>query len=210
MLDSPAARRNRGPILETLRPRLDPEAEVLEIASGSGQHAAFFGAALSRTSWQPSDRDSTHFDSIRAWARESGAANVRDPIELDVTRADWGVGAFDAIFNANMIHISPWETCQGLLRGAARHLREGGRVFLYGPFRVGGEHTAPSNAAFDADLRRRDARWGVRDREAVDEAAASCGLERTEALEMPANNQLLVFYSAKGIDAPSKTGASNA
>lgn len=192
-LDAPAARRNREPILAALRSRLAPSASVLEIASGSGQHAAWFAAALPGTTWQPSDRDAAHFDSIVGWAREAGAGNVRPPVEIDVTSQSWDVGMFDALFNANMIHISPWQTCLGLFRGAARHLREPGRLFLYGPFRVGGEHTAPSNAAFDADLKRRDPAWGVRDREAVEEVAAAQGLTLAEALPMPANNQLLVF-----------------
>ncbi len=175
VLDSPATRRNREPILEALRLRLDAGVAVLEIASGSGQHAAFFAAELSGLSWQPTDRDGANFDSIVDWAREHGAANVCAPLELDVTDHAWGVGSFDAIFNANMIHISPWATCLGLFRGAARHLRPGGRLFLYGPFRVDGEHTAPSNAAFDADLRRRDPSWGVRDREAVEKVAVAQG-----------------------------------
>ena len=193
MLDTPATRRNREPILEILSPRLDPAAVVLEIASGSGQHAAFFASQMPGITWQPSDRDGSSFDSIDGWAREAKAANVNAPIELDVTRESWGVGAFDAIFNANMIHISPWDTCLGLFRGARRHLRPGGRLFLYGPFRVGGEHSAPSNAAFDADLRRRDSSWGVRDREAVREVALAQALGLAECIAMPANNQLLVF-----------------
>lgn len=193
MIDSPASRRNRAPILDALRPRLSPDASVLEIASGSGQHSAWFGAALPGTRWQPSDRDASHFDSILGWTREAGAHNVAAPVVIDVGADDWGVGEFDAIFNANMVHISPWEVCRGLFRGAGRHVRDGGTLFLYGPFRVGGEHTAPSNADFDADLRRRDPSWGVRDREAVDEVAAGSGFERGEAIAMPANNQLLVY-----------------
>ena len=179
--------------MEAFRPRLDAGAAVLEVASGSGQHAAFFAAELSGLTWQPTDRDGANFDSIVDWALEHGAANVCAPLELDVTDHAWGVGSFDAIFNANMIHISPWGTCLGLFRGAARHLRPGGRLFLYGPFRVDGEHTAPSNAAFDADLRRRDPSWGVRDREAVEKLAVAQGFVLAEPLEMPANNQLLVF-----------------
>ena len=193
VLDSPATRRNREPILAALRPRLDASAAVLEIASGSGQHAAFFAAGLSGVTWQPTDRDGANFDSIVGWAREHGAPNVRAPLELDVTHDAWGVGSFDAIFNANMVHISPWQTCLGLFRGARYHLRSGGRLFLYGPFRVDAEHTAPSNAAFDADLRRRDPSWGVRDREAVEQVAAAQGFVLAEPVKMPANNQLLVF-----------------
>jgi cyclopropane fatty-acyl-phospholipid synthase-like methyltransferase len=193
VLDSPAARRNREPILAALRPRLDAGAAVLEIASGSGQHAAFFAAELPGVTWQPTDRDGANFDSIVGWAREHGARNVCAPLELDVTDEAWVVGSFDAIFNANMVHISPWQTCLGLFRGAGCHLRSGGRLFLYGPFRVDGGHTAPSNAAFDADLRRRDPSWGVRDREAVEEVAAAQGFVFAEPVKMPANNQLLVF-----------------
>ena len=190
-LDSPAARRNRQPILEVLRPRLAAVSSVLEIASGSGQHAAYFAERLPQLTWQPTERDGSLFRSIRAWT--GGLSNVEAPVELDVTGEDWSVTRYDAVFNANMIHISPWETCVGLFAGAARHLAPAGRVFLYGPFRVGGEHTAPSNAAFDADLRGRDASWGVRDLEAVREVAAKSDFEFAEALPMPANNQFIVF-----------------
>ncbi|MBW2279540.1 MAG: DUF938 domain-containing protein [Deltaproteobacteria bacterium] len=200
-LDAPAARRNREPILEVLRSRLPEPPEtgtVLEIASGTGQHAAFFAEHLPHLRWQPSEREVDNLLSIAEWVRDADLDNVETARRLDVTNGDWDVGTYDAIFNANMIHISPWETGMALLRGASLHLRPGGQLFLYGPFRVGGEHTAPSNEAFDTDLRRRDARWGVRDLEAVRDAAAVHGLELEQAVAMPANNQVLVFRYSGG------------
>lgn len=203
-LDAPAARRNREPILEVLRCRLPgpPAAgSVLEIASGTGQHTAFFAQHLPHLRWQPSEREADSLQSIEAWTRDAGVDNVEPPRRLDVTEAAWDAGTYDAIFNANMIHISPWETGLALLRGASQHLHPGGLLLLYGPFRIGGEHTASSNQTFDADLRRRDTRWGVRDLEAVRDAAAAQGLDLEETIAMPANNQLLVFrYSGDSED----------
>lgn len=190
---APAAERNRGPILEVLRRVLPERGTVLEIASGTGQHVAYFAAALPALVWQPTERDAADLASIAAWAEHAGVANVRSPLVLDVTRAPWPVGTVDAIFNANMIHIAPWRTCAGLLRGAGQHLAAGGVLVTYGPYRVGGAHTAPSNAAFDADLRARDPSWGVRDLEAVVELAGSHGLTLAERVAMPANNLTLVF-----------------
>jgi SAM-dependent methyltransferase len=187
-----AAERNREPILQVLR-RVLPEAGlVLEVASGTGQHAAHFAAALPGLSWQPSERDPDLLGSIAAWTRELG--NVRPPIALDVSADPWPVAeALDAVFNANMIHIAPWPVCLALLRGAARHLVPGGALVMYGPYRIGGRHTAESNEAFDHRLRDSDPSWGVRDLEAVCEAAAAQGLSFEQRFEMPANNQTLVF-----------------
>jgi SAM-dependent methyltransferase len=190
---APATDRNRQPILEVLARVLPPQGIVLELASGTGQHAAYFAAALPGLIWQPSDLDPEGFASISAWAASAGVANVRPPIRLDATQEPWPVDTVDAVFNANMIHISPWPVCVGLMRGAGSHLAPGGVLVLYGPFRVAGAHTAPSNAAFDADLRQRDPAWGVRDLEAVIEAAATSGLVFEERVPMPANNQTLVF-----------------
>lgn len=167
--------------------------ELLELASGTGQHAVFFAAALPHVRWQPSDPDPAHLASIEAWRAEAGLANVLPARRIDVRDADWGITAVDAVFNANMIHIAPWAVAEGLFRGAGRVLRPGGLLFLYGPFRVGGRHTAPSNASFDADLRLRHPEWGVRDLERVVELARAEGLEPLETNEMPANNLLIVF-----------------
>jgi len=191
--DAPASRRNREPILAVLKRWLREPARVLEVASGTGQHAVFFGERLPHVEWQPSERDAQGLASIEAWVTEAGRGNVARPVVLDVRAPDWPVGRVDAVFNANMIHIAPWEVALGLLSGASRVLRPGGLLFLYGPFRVGGAHTAPSNAAFDADLRRHDPEWGVRDQEEVVAVAEEAGLVLVEANDLPANNRLLVF-----------------
>ena len=197
--DAPATHRNREPILEVLRRWLPDPARVLEVASGTGQHAVYFAASMPYLDWQPTDSDSTSLESVASWVAEEGTSNVRAPIFLDASSPDWPEGvlnewsAVDAIFNANMIHISPWAVAEGLFAGAGRVLESGGLLFLYGPFRVGGEHTSPSNMAFDESLRSRDPDWGVRDIERVDEVAQAAGLARVETYEMPANNQLLVF-----------------
>ncbi len=193
--DAPATHRNRAPILEVLRRWLKGPARVLEIASGSGQHAVFFAEALPGVDWQPSDPDPEALASIRAWAAEAGVANLRPPLALDVAAPDWAVGLepVDAIFNANMIHIAPWRVAEGLFAGVPRVLRSGGLLFLYGPFRVGGAHTAPSNAAFDASLRARNPEWGVRELDRVLELADAAGLEHVATEAMPANNLLVVL-----------------
>jgi len=190
---APAAERNRGPILDVLRRVLPPRGTVLEIASGTGQHVAHFASGLPALVWQPSDRDDEGFASIAAWCVHAGAANALPPIVLDVTHAPWPVATVDAIVCANMIHIAPWEACLGLLRGAGRHLADAGVLVLYGPFMIGGVHTASSNAAFDADLRARDPRWGVRDLDDVAAVARENGLTLDERVAMPANNRTVVF-----------------
>jgi SAM-dependent methyltransferase len=189
----PAPERNKQPILEVLRRVLPQRGLVLEIASGSGQHAAFFARELPGLSWQPSDLDDENLASIAAWVAESGCANLRAPLRLDVTQADWSIAEVDAVFNANMIHIAPWECCEGLVRGVGRSLRDGGVFVLYGPFRLAGAHTSESNQRFDEGLRARDARWGVRDAETVIALAAEQGLVFVERVAMPANNQILVL-----------------
>jgi hypothetical protein len=191
---APAAERNRGPIAAVLARVLPEAGTVLEIASGTGQHVAHFAATFPRLTWQPSEREDESFPSIVAWTE--GLANVRPPVRIDVTEDSWPVGTVHAVYNANLIHISPWEACLGLLRGASRHLVPGGALVLYGPYRIGGADTAPSNAAFDLDLRARDPSWGVRDLEAVVAAAAGDGLAFEERVEMPANNQTLLFRRA--------------
>lgn len=190
-LDSPAAARNQAPILAALQPRLPARGVMIEIAAGSGQHAAAFAAALPGWDWWPTDLQPQAIASIDAWC--AGLPNVRPAQRLDVTRPDWpalplGV---DALYCANMLHIAPWAACAGLMRGAARHLGPRGALWLYGPYRVDGEPTAPSNEAFDADLRARDPAWGLRRLEAVLAEAAAVGLVLEERLAMPANNLLV-------------------
>ena len=163
--------------------------EVVE----AGQHAVYFAAQLPHLSWQPSERDRDALASIESWIAVEGAANVAAPIELDVCTTDWPSQRVDAVFNANMIHISPWPVAEGLFAGAGHILEDAGLLFLYGPFKVAGRHTAPSNQAFDADLRQRDSSWGVRDLEALEELARGVGLELVEVNDLPANNKLLVF-----------------
>lgn len=201
---APAAERNREPILGVLRRVLPARGTVLEIASGTGQHVAHFAVALPDLVFQPSDRTDQDFASITAWCADAGVANARAPIVLDATSAPWPaiVGTVDAIFNANMIHIAPWDACLGLLRGAGAHLAPGGVLVTYGPYRIGGAHTAPSNEAFDLDLRARDPRWGVRDLDDVARVAAEHGLVLEERVAMPANNLTVVFRRAGG-----RTGA---
>jgi len=191
--DAPATHRNREPILAILVRWLTRPARVLEVASGTGQHAVYFAEHLPHVRWQPSESDPEGLASIMAWVVDSGLENLELPLELDVCDDVWPVEEADAIFNANMIHIAPWNVALGLFAGAGRVLREGGLMLLYGPFKVGGEHTAESNAAFDASLRLRDPRWGVRDLEAIESAALESGLRLVEHDEMPANNRLLVF-----------------
>jgi SAM-dependent methyltransferase len=176
-----------------LRRLLPAHGVALEIASGTGQHAAHFAAALPGWQWQPSDLDPVARASIDAW--RDGSANVRPALELDVMEPAWpGVPAsLDAIFCANLLHIAPWSTCAALMQGAARHLAQGGLLLLYGPYVVDGEPTAPSNLAFDADLRARNPAWGLRRLAKVMEQAEAAGFALRERVAMPANNLLLVL-----------------
>ena len=193
---SPAAERNGPPILAALQRLLPPAGLLLEIASGTGQHAAFLSAGLPGWQWQPSDVDAASLPSIAAWCQ--GLARVRPPITLDVLAAQWpGVPAqVDAVYCANMIHIAPWACTAGLMRGAARHLGAGGLLVTYGPYLLDDEPTAASNLAFDADLRARHPDWGVRRLADVEAEAAQAGLGLRERLDMPANNTLLVWVRA--------------
>ncbi len=194
-LDYPATRRNREPILEVLTRVLPSSGCVLEIASGSGQHHVFFAGSLPGLQWQPTDLDPAGLASIEAWQASSGLDNVLPPLRLDVLEP-WPVQRAEAVFCANMVHISPWACTLGLLDGAASVLGEGGRLVLYGPYKIGGEHTAPSNESFDRSLRSRDSSWGVRDLEELVEQAAGRGLVFVERVAMPANNLILVFERA--------------
>jgi SAM-dependent methyltransferase len=189
----PSAERNRGPILAVLERVLPPAGSVLEIASGTGQQVVHFAAALPQLTFQPSDPDPVSRASVAAWTAETGLANVRPPLDLDTRAPDWGIAAADAVVCINMIHIAPWSCAEGLFAGAARLLPAGGPLVLYGAFKRGGAHTAPSNAAFDASLRRHDPDWGIRDLEAVEALSVAHGFILEEVVEMPANNLTLVF-----------------
>jgi SAM-dependent methyltransferase len=190
-----ASERNKGPILEVLRGALPASGRVLEIASGTGQHVAHFAAALAALQWLPTDVDPAMLAVIRA--RTAELANVAAPVVLDVRADPWPVtGPLAAIVCINMIHIAPEAATPALLAGAARLLEPGGVLYLYGPFREGGRHTAPSNAEFDASLRARNPAWGVRNLEDVDALAGALGLGRTLLVRMPANN-LSVTYTRR-------------
>ncbi|RKR38058.1 DUF938 domain-containing protein [Paraburkholderia sp. BL17N1] len=190
---SPSAERNREPILAVLRAVLPANGRVLEIASGTGQHAIWFARAMPGLDWQPSDADADARASIGAWVAHEGLTNVRAALALDVHQPDWGVDTLDAVVCINMIHISPWSAAQALFAGAGRRLVDGGVLYLYGPYKRGGAHTSPSNDAFDRQLRSRDPEWGVRDMEEVVALGASVGLVCDEPIAMPANNFSLVF-----------------
>jgi hypothetical protein len=189
----PAPERNKGPILDVLTRVFPGQGRVLELASGSGQHAVHFARNLPQLTWQPSDIERENLDSITAWVKEAALPNLCLPITLDVCSPDWGVGVVDAAFNANMIHIAPWECCVALFEGLQRHLAPAGIFVLYGPFRIAGAHTASSNRNFDAGLKAQDHRWGLRDVEVTVAAAERNGLVLTDRIAMPANNQSLVF-----------------
>jgi hypothetical protein len=195
-LHSPAAERNCGPILAALQSLLPSTGTMLEIASGTGQHAAHFAAALPGWKWWPSDAHAPSLTSIAAWCE--GQHNVAAPLQLDVMSQPWldVPEQLTAIFSANLLHISPWATCAALMQGAARHLTPAGLLLIYGPFIVRGEVLAPSNAAFDTDLRSRDATWGLRRLSDVSTQAQAVGLRLRERRNMPANNMLLVFDRA--------------
>jgi len=190
-LFSPAAERNRAPILQTLLRHLPASGLVLEIASGSGQHIAYFAANLPALTFQPSDLQPENRASINGWAE--GLANVRPAIALDASASAWPLHAADAILCANMIHIAPWEAAIGLVAGAGRLLASGGLLALYGPYRRTGVALEPSNAAFDIDLRRRSPVWGVREVDDVTGLAVEAGFTAPIIETMPANNLMLLF-----------------
>jgi hypothetical protein len=192
-LTAPAVARNRDPILAVLRDVLPAAGTVLEIASGSGEHAIHFAAALPHLVWQPTDPNAEARGSIAAHAAQAGLANLRPPLELDASTPIWPVTRAAALVSINMIHISPWRATQGLMAGAARVLPAGAPLYLYGPYRRHGLHTAPSNAAFDENLRARDPAWGVRDLDEVAALAAGHGLTLQHSVAMPANNLSVIF-----------------
>ena len=190
---APATQRNREPILAVLTRVLPAEGLVLEVASGTGEHALFFAANLPHLAWQPSDPDPDNRASIQSWRDHAQPANVREPADLDATAPTWPIDRADAVVSINMIHIAPWSACEGLMRGAARVLSPGGLLYLYGPFKRDGKHTAPSNETFDRSLREQNAEWGVRDLDEVRRAAAADGLMWSETVQMPGNNLSVVF-----------------
>ncbi len=195
-LASPSVARNRDPLLKVLRPVLPETGRVLEIASGSGEHAVHIARAIPGLIWQPTDPDARARDSITAWTADLGLKNILPPLDLDARLDIWTVeGPFDVMLCVNMIHIAPWSAAEGVVKGARRHIAAGGQLIFYGPFKREGQHTAPSNEAFDLSLRSRDPEWGVRDLDAVTALAREAGLTLDQVIEMPANN-LTVVYKA--------------
>ena len=193
LLTSAAAERNKDPILTVLETVLPATGSVLEIASGTGQHVCFFAAQLPDIRWQPTEPDESHRGAIEARIREAGLGNVEAPIALDVHEPRWPVAAhYDAVLCINMVHISPWSSTNALCLGAARHLRTGGKLVLYGPYLENGT-AAPSNLDFDATLKRRNQQWGLRELDEVTRVAALHGLQRQQVVRMPANNLTVVF-----------------
>ncbi len=190
---APATTRNREPLLAVLREELPAAGTVLEIASGTGEHAVFFAQALTSIEWQPSDVDPVALASIAAHKDDASLPNLLSPLNLDVTSPSWPLTSAAAVVCINMIHIAPWSACQALLSGAARLLPAGAPLILYGPFRFDGVFTAPSNEAFDAALRDRNPSWGVRDLTLVKKTAQAAGFEHARLVAMPANNHSVVF-----------------
>ena len=194
---SPAAGRNAEPILGVLKAHLPARGRVLEIASGSGEHALTFARALPDLEWIPSDPSETARASIAAWSARSGPENLKRPLMIDAADpATWPEGPFHAVVCINMAHISPWAATEGLVRGAAERLVSGGLLYLYGPWREADIPLAPSNAAFDQNLKARNPEWGLRAFEDVSQLARDHGLRLTLRVEMPANNLSLLFRKA--------------
>lgn len=193
---SPAAARNARPILAVLRSILPPSGLVLEVASGTGEHAIHFAGALPGLVWQPSDPSPNARASVDAWAEAFGMTNLRHALDLDAANGRWPIEQVDAIICINMVHISRWSATEGLMHGAGTLLIPGAPLFLYGPFRRAGVQTAASNEAFHDDLRRRDPAWGLRDLDDVIDCASRSGLELERLEEMPANNLSVVFRRA--------------
>jgi hypothetical protein len=214
-LDAAAFHRNHQAIWAVLQRFLAGKSgEAVEAGSGTGQHVVHFARHSPDIIWWPSDLNAQHLRSIQAWRAHSGLANVRPPLRIDLSDPAWCPQMHDgsgqenlgprqllAVFCANVIHIAPWRVAEGLFEGAGRYLRADGRLFLYGPFKRGGKHSAISNAVFDSSLRERDAEWGVRDVEALERLAADAGLVLAEVVEMPANNLILTFARSKKGDA---------
>jgi SAM-dependent methyltransferase len=199
-LDAAAFHRNHAAIAPVLDAFLrDRTGDVLEVGSGTGQHAVAFGQHWPKITWWPTDLNANHLRSIAAWRTHMKLSNVQAPVPLDASASDWQLRerkmptSFVTMFCANVVHIAPWTVAEGLFAGASRHLASGGRLFLYGPFRRDGMHNAPSNVAFDASLRNRDPEWGVRDTADLKKLGQANNLHFIELVEMPSNNAILVF-----------------
>ena len=190
---APATARNRGPILNVLQSILPLSGPVLEVASGTGEHVVHFARAFPMLEWQPSDPSREARRSIDAWIAAEGLENVRSPLDLDAACDNWPIDHATAVVCINMIHISPWASTEGLMRGANRILDAGAPLYLYGPFRRATRPIEPSNAAFDENLRSRDPRWGLRDLDEVAACAGSHGFVLDRVAEMPANNLSVIF-----------------
>jgi SAM-dependent methyltransferase len=205
-LDAPAFHRNHQAIWAVLQPFLAGKSgDMVEAGSGTGQHVVDFARRSPEITWWPSDLNEQHLKSIAVWRAHAELPNIRPPLRIDLSDPAWcsqmhdgsGPGELLAVFCANVIHIAPWRVAEGLFAGAGRYLRADGRLFLYGPFKRDGKHTAPSNAAFDISLRDRDPEWGVRDIVDLEKLAAGAGLVLIDIAEMPANNLILVFARPK-------------
>jgi hypothetical protein len=192
-LVSPSAERNKGPVADVLCRVLPDHGLVLEVSSGTGQHVVHFARAMPHLMWQPTERDADNLRSIASWRAAEALPNVLEPIRLDVVDQPWPISSAAAVICLNMIHIAPWAAAEALVRGAGATLEAGGVLFLYGPYRRGGQHTAPSNEAFDRQLRAQNLDWGVRDLEDVARFAEEHGFGAPEVFEMPANNLSVVF-----------------
>ena len=190
---APAAARNSAPIADVLARELPSSGTVLELASGTGEHAVFMARLFPNIVWQPTDPDKDALGSIAGWAEEAGMTNLRPPLELDASAPDWALSRADAAVCINMVHISPWEATEGLFAGAARVLGTGAPLILYGPYLEDDVEAAPSNLAFDGSLKARNPEWGIRNIAAMDEQAVRTGFSRTARYEMPANNLTLVY-----------------
>jgi SAM-dependent methyltransferase len=190
---APATERNRDPIASVLEEVLPERGTVVEVASGTGEHAAFFARRFPALRWQPTDPDLEALESIRAWSDEASLANLLEPLRLDASAEAWPVSSADALLCVNMVHISPWAATEGLMRGAGRVLPGGAPLVLYGPYRRAGVATAASNEAFDSSLKARNPEWGLRELDAVEAEAERHGLRLERVFEMPANNLTIVF-----------------
>lgn len=190
---APAAERNRQPILEVLAQVLPDTGTVLEVASGTGMHAAYFAEYLPRLRWQPSDPSPEAIESIAGWVSEAKRDNLYAPLSLDVRSRPWPVSGAEAVLCINMLHIAPWEAAVSLFEGSSDLLGSGTPLVTYGPYRMHGKHTAPSNEAFDLSLRSRNPSWGVRDLDELSDLARQTGFRLDKRFEMPANNMTLVW-----------------
>ncbi|AFY99970.1 DUF938 domain-containing protein [Calothrix sp. PCC 6303] len=202
---APATQRNREVILEVLLEVLPKTGTILEIASGTGEHAVFFAPRLKPRRWLPSDPNPSSRASVAAWMEDTGCDNLDSPIQIDASMPNWVVETtakpqtpVTAMVNINMIHISPWLACLGLMAGANRILSAGGILYMYGPYKIDGQHTAPSNEAFDASLRSSNPEWGIRDLHQVIAAAKAENLNFLKTVQMPANNLSVIFEKVEG------------